>query len=223
MDKIRFQEPEMGDLMSKRFFRLGRFDTSNLRIAGKMAHPILGHFSKVWGELERADIAYRYAFTAPNGYGQQIEKIIQLFHAPITLFKFSVRGENVVVIAGELALTGLAQIQLDEYPLGDADIQTVLIDFLAVFGVARRFVNALMDSDFRLCHHKECPLFESNFCNTWTFIPRRYEECKFPDRIKRIKSRMGSKPATQVRMQLQVGTSRSAIEDKRGESDVGPV
>lgn len=188
MDMIDFDEADYGDIASTQFFRLDRYLTSNFRLSGQLGHPVIGNFSKLWGELERSDLSYRYAFTAPNGYAKQINEISEIFRAPITLLKFSIRGENVVLVAGDLQRMGLAMVD----GVSEADMRGVFIDFLLMFSVARGFGNALMDPDFRLCHHKDCPLYQRNYCNMWIFIPKKFEECGFLDRVKYVKSRFAS-------------------------------
>jgi hypothetical protein len=175
------ESPEYGDLMSRKFFRLERFNTSHFRIGGKLSHPIVGEFARRWGKLEESDTAYRYAFTAPNGYRRQIQSIAELFTAPITLLKFTINGENSVFVTGDMSMTGLANIE--GAALAENDIKAAFVDFLAIYGVVRRTVNALMDDDFRLCHHVDCPSYGINLCNTWTFIPKDHSDCTFEDRL----------------------------------------
>jgi hypothetical protein len=207
LDKAPLEEPEYGDLISKRFFRLDRFNTSHMRYGGKLSHPIIGEFARRWGVLERDDIAYRYAFTAPNGYKRQIKTIEELFHSPITVLKFTTKGENLVLVTGDLSSTGLAN--MEDVHLEERDIKASFVDFLAIYGVVRRSFNALMDNDFRLCHHKDCPAYEANLCNTWIFIPKRYQDCTFQQRLEYLRKsyaenavKFGSK--SRVRMVLFV-------------------
>jgi hypothetical protein len=181
MDKTRFDPPEYGDLLSKKFFRLDRYGTSIFRIGGRVGHPIIGHFAKLWGELEKRDIAFRYAFTAPNGYRRQIEEIKGIFNQPIAFLKFSIGGENIILMVGDLDLTGIAN--LSGVSLDAAAIKSAIVGYLAIYGVVRRFGSALMDPDFRLCHHVACPLYEANFCNMWFLVPARFADCGFEKNI----------------------------------------
>jgi hypothetical protein len=186
MDKTRFDEPELGNLLSKKYYRLDRYATSNFRIAGELGHPIIGHMAKLWGELERDNMAYRYAFTAPNGYRRHIGEMLDIFSAPLALIKFSVQGQSTVILAGDLKSSGINN--LTTVTLDEGETRGMLIDFLAIFGVVRRFGGALMDNDFRLCHHGECPNFNSNFCNSWIFIPPHHEQCKFDERMESLRN-----------------------------------
>ncbi len=181
MEKIKFDEPELGQLMSKNFFRLDRYATSKMTIGDYIGHPIVGNFAKIWGEFERTNVAYRYAFTAPNGYAAQIREVAAIFRAPIALLKLTVRGENIVLVTGDITTSGLANLsgaQLDEIA-----IKGGLVEFLTIFGVVRRFGHALMDTNFRLCHHKQCPNYADNYCNSWIFIPHDYKSCGFERHI----------------------------------------
>jgi hypothetical protein len=192
MNKMPFDEPEYGSVWSKRFFRLDRYDTFNFRIGDKLPHPILGHFMKLWGEFEKRDRSFRYAFTAPNGYARQIGEIIGLFHAPITILKFTIANENVIQIFGDLNSSGLANVS--GIAFSEKDVRGAFVDFLAIYGIVRRHLNALMDPDFRLCHHKDCPLYNGNVCNTWIFVPKRFEDCTFVSRVGGIREWTGSSP-----------------------------
>jgi len=181
MDKTKFEDPDYGNLESAKFFRLERYATSNIRVGGRIGHPIIGYFAKLWGELEQQNLTSRYAFTAPNGYKRQIGEIIEIFRAPIALLKFSLEGENVVLVTGDLNYTGIAN--LSGMTLDEAAIKSGIVDYLAIFGFVRRFADALMDPDFRLCHHIDCPLYPANFCNSWIFVPAKFENCGFEKHI----------------------------------------
>ena len=183
LDMKKWDKPELGNLLSRNFFRLDRFNTSNMRLGGQLGHPVLGQLMKLWGELERDDIAFRYAFTAPNGYARQIASIEKLFHAPITLIKFTLEDKNIIVVAGDLTQSGLSVFP----DVSESDVKGAFIDFLTMFSVIRRFGNALFDPDFRLCHHRECPLYENNYCNLWIFVPEDYTRCTFTERVEFIR------------------------------------
>lgn len=187
MDKIKFEEADMGDFATSKYFRLDRYATSNIRIGGKLGHPITGKFAKLWGDLERVDIAYRYAFTAPNGYKSQISKIDGLFTSPIAVLKFTVQAQNIALVVGDMMNSGISG-WIEQS--GDAEylsnVSAALVDFLLLYGVARRFSSSLMDPDFRLCHHCDCRFYRSNYCNTWIFIPVRYQDCTFIERFRYV-------------------------------------
>ena len=113
--KMPLEKPEYGNLLSKRFFRIE--SDLGLRLGGKMTHPILGHFVTKWEKLEANDIAYRYAFGAPNGYSKHISEISELFHAPITLLKLTNEEQNFVSVIGNLRNTGVADADnIDQGP-----------------------------------------------------------------------------------------------------------
>lgn len=180
---INFDEPEYGDVMSPRYFRLDRYDTSNYRIGGVISHPIIGYYTKLWGELERDDPSYRYVFNYPNSYVSRINKIVDIFNAPIAILKFTVSGENIILLCGDIKKWSYANLK----GITETSIKGLFIDTLVQFGVVRRLSNALMDDDFRLCHHTGCPLYEDNLCNTWIFVPKEYRDCGFPERMKYVK------------------------------------
>jgi hypothetical protein len=187
-NKMPFGEPDYGNPISESFFRLDRYATSKMTINEKMSHPVLGHFIQLWGELERQDIAYRLAFTAPNGYRKQIQKLMQLFVEPIRVIKFTIGAENIVVVAGNLQFAGF----YFDSELTLTDRKAMLMDFLTMYGTVRSFSGALMAKDFRLCHHTACPHYERNLCNMWTSIPIQYESCNFETRLKRLLVMYGS-------------------------------
>src|ERR1700677_1317103 len=109
LNKSPRERPEYGDFLSKKFFRLDRFTTSDFKIGGKIRHPIIGYYTRLWGLLEkRENLAYRYAFTAPNRYATKINSLEGILNGPLTLLKFSVKGQNVVLVTGDLNKTGLA-------------------------------------------------------------------------------------------------------------------
>jgi len=113
--KMPLEKPEYGNLLSKRFFRIE--SDLGLRLGGKMTHPILGHFVTKWEKLEANDIAYRYAFGAPNGDSKHISEISELFHAPITLLKLTNEEQNFVSVIGNLRNTGVADADnIDQGP-----------------------------------------------------------------------------------------------------------
>jgi hypothetical protein len=174
LSKSRIREAEgddYGDLFVDKFIRLDRYITSNFTRGG-IGHPVLSDFTKKWGELEANDLSFRYALTAPVGYRKQLLQLEGIFHDPITLLKFTIKGQNVVALAGDWQPNGRNP--------------QLFVDWLAIYGVVRRWVNALMDPSFRLCHHKSCPHYDQNLCNMWVLIPDRFEDCRFPDRIKRL-------------------------------------
>jgi hypothetical protein len=183
--KMLAKTDELGDLLSEKFFRLDRYNTSNMRIGGQLGHPVLGYFSRLWGELERTDLAYRDAFTAPNGYRRQIEEIAEIFTAPVTVFKFIFEDANYVVVAGDMQRTSLAALS-DQ--ITEKDIGAIFVDMTTMFSVVRRFGNVMMDPEFRLCHHEDCPMYRANFCNMWLFIPEKYENCTFKKRVEYIRT-----------------------------------
>jgi hypothetical protein len=78
-------------------------------------------------------------------------------------------------------------------PPDDISAKSVFVDSFAIFGVVRRFANALMDDDFRLCYHRECPHYGANQCNSWIFVPAHYESCTFPGRIRFLKEEIGNR------------------------------
>lgn len=198
LDKAPLEQADYGDPLSKKFFRLDRYSTSNLRYGGMLGHPIIGTFTKRWGELEKEGIGYRYAFCAPNLYSKFVNAISDLFSAPIALLKFTVNGENTVLVTGDLQSTSIATF---DARLTERDVRASFVDFLAIYGVVRRLLNALMDNDFRLCHHKDCPSYAANLCNTWIFIPKHHEECTFNDRLAYIRESYGSRsPSRRIKL-----------------------
>jgi hypothetical protein len=184
-EKLPFEEPDYGNVETKRLFRFDRFRTSEFRI-GEVRHPIIGHFADLWGRLEKDDIAYRYAFTAPNGYRRQIQTIGNVFTQPIAVIKFRINGENIVVISGDLQATGLSMSYAENTVKGS------LLTLLTVVGAVRRFANALMDTDFRLCHHESCPHYAANLCNMWPIIPAKHTECGFPSQKEFLQATLGA-------------------------------
>jgi len=209
--KMPLEKPEYGNLLSKRFFRIE--SDLGLRLGGKMTHPILGHFVTKWEKLEANDIAYRYAFGAPNGYSKHISEISELFHAPITLLKLTNEEQNFVSVIGNLRNTGVADADIDGTEITDIHLKGVLVGFMMMFGVVRRLVGALMDPDFRFCHHIDCPFYAQNYCNMWLFIPKKYDDCGFPRRFTELRGEWFGRPGTSSEFVLVVGNGPNATAD----------
>jgi hypothetical protein len=178
--------PDVIDPLSQKFFRIPR-NTGELLVGGEQRHPIMGKFAERWTKLLNQEPEYRYAFTAPNGYRGYLEKILDVFTAPISLLKLTVDGKTTVAVTGDINSLGLAS-----FIHSDRQIRDMLADILAVYGYVRRILGALMDTDFRFCHHNDCPLYEQNLCNMWIFVPAVYESCTFQSRIERIRARWGT-------------------------------
>ena len=96
---------------------------------------------------------------------------------PMIFARYDLPSRTRVVSLGDKSeLDGIRRIE--EAAPGTSGAAS-FIDQFTIFGAVRRATGAFYADDMRLCPHRECPEYGHNYCNSWIFIHKTYQECGF--------------------------------------------
>ena len=148
---------------------------------GSLVHPFLGVQARLWAEEQRAVPEMGLLMDQPAWVtAETFWKCRQKFGPTLTVYRVHFDdGESRTFIAGNPDGRGFASLGLS----GPSDWRGFLADFMTMYGAVRRASGAHFDEDQRTCHHRQCPHYEDNFCNSYLIIPREHTSCGFPTRI----------------------------------------
>lgn len=148
-------------------------------------HPFLGPAARRWHSREYDQPEYGWVLDYPGWMSPETFRTCRTeFSPPVTVFRFHMPdGADRTFLWGTGDISGFTSFPSEEEDPGHRGFIT---DFMTMYGVVRRASGAHFDGYQRTCHHRECPHFESNFCNAYPIVPEQFEECGFPARIDRL-------------------------------------
>jgi hypothetical protein len=132
-----------------------------------LEHPTLAPLAAAWAENERQDPGFSWLLEQPAWVGTaRMTAAMSRFQPTLTLLRVHLPD-------------GRGRVLASSRTLGGAEVR----ELLAIWSVVRRAAGVQYSAESRLCHHIDCPHYESNYCNTYPLIPERFEDCTFPSRI----------------------------------------
>ncbi|WP_408041541.1 hypothetical protein [Tenacibaculum amylolyticum] len=179
LDSLLFETEEnsSSNIFDPRFFKLTleNWVNSHFIFQGvqKLHHPFINKQADKWIELCKVNEGFKSVLDYPGYLNDQIIKYVsQKFNPAVTFAKFTfASGESRVLTFGQLGYG----VEYD-WPLP-------LIDLFTIYSTMKRAAMIQYFDKHRMCGHKNCSFFESNFCNSYPVIPRDFNECGFPNRI----------------------------------------
>jgi hypothetical protein len=180
LDAEKFDDDgDVGNLLDESYFRLDPDQWVGARsswshILGGI-HPFLSGKADEWSSIEAEKPYYGWLLDQPGWVSpDQIQEALGDF-SPITVMRFHAgHGRDKVISMGN--------VPRDEE--GEEDL--VLAQILMAYGSIRRATDIHFDADSRLCHHADCPEYESNYCNCFLKVPKQWPDCKFPSAMENL-------------------------------------
>lgn len=144
-------------------------------------HPMLTKMSRHLRELEETDERYTLLLDQP-GYleGDFVAEAMRDF-APTTIMSLRRADDE-----GQVIMTGASDV-------GEADVTShgyVWLQTLTIYSVIRRASGAQFEPDLRLCHHRNCPEYNANYCNSFPRIPVKFGDCRFRTTVEELRQSM---------------------------------
>lgn len=96
---------------------------------------------------------------------------------PLIFARYDFPSRTRVVSIGDASELDLVS-RVEEAAPGSSG-KASFVDQHTLFGAVRRATGAFYADDVRLCPHTECPEYNHNYCNSWVFIHKTYQECGF--------------------------------------------
>jgi hypothetical protein len=134
------------------------------------AHPFLTQLAREWLDLQKTVPQYSWMLSLPRWF-DDVGGAYARFAPPLTVAHF------------QLTESKSRTVFIGDYNRGMSLQKMPLLEFLTVYGAVRRATGAFFDRADRLCHHRDCPYFDLNYCNSYPVIPKLFEACGFPDRM----------------------------------------
>ena len=157
---------------------------------GFLIHPFLGTLARKWIEEQKANPEYGMLMDQPAWVRHEtFWECRNVFSPTLTVYRFHLGDNN-----DRTLFTGTADGRVfTSLPLKNTtDWRGFVADFLTLYGAVRRASGAHFDAEQRTCHQARCPHYEDNFCNMYPIVPKDFEYCGFPDRIRRLIDIFGS-------------------------------
>ncbi len=151
---------------------------------GSLIHPFLGPLARRWIALEGERVEAHMIFDQPGWVRpDHFDRWLEEFTPPFSIYRFHLEtgGDRVVFV-------GRADVrEFTSPPMGSAGAwRAFLADTLTIYGAVRRASGAHFDEEQRTCHHRACPHYAANLCNTYPVIPENFADCGFPVRLDRL-------------------------------------
>lgn len=158
-------------------------------VDGHMIHPFLGIPAREWIEMSKHDPILTTALDYPGWMGDSFGKLRKHFTPPLTVFRFHLGdlGDR-VFLQGEEPAKAFSTV-----PLSGREWHGFVADVMAMYSAVRRASGAHFDAEQRTCHHKGCPHYELNFCNSYPIVPLDHATCGFPNRMQKLMEIWSSK------------------------------
>ena len=151
---------------------------------GSLIHPFLGPLARRWIALEAERPEHHLIFDQPGWvWPHDFDRWLEDFTPPFSVYRFHLGagGDRVVFV-------GRADVREFTSPpmVSGAAWRDFLADTLTIYGAVRRASGAHFDEEQRTCHHRGCPHYAANLCNTYPVIPKEFADCGFPVRLDRL-------------------------------------
>lgn len=146
-----------------------------------LVHPFLGVQASLWIDEQRVLPEMGLLMDQPAWVtADTFWSCRQKFSPTVTVYRIHFEDrESRTLIAGNPDGSGFVSRGLS----GPSDWRGFVADFLTMYGAVRRASGAHFDEDQRTCHHRQCPHYGDNFCNSYPIIPREHTSCGFPGRM----------------------------------------
>jgi hypothetical protein len=148
---------------------------------GYLIHPFLGVRARLWIEEQKACPEMEMLMDQPAWVsGEIFDRCMQKFSPTLTVYRVHFDdGDSRTLLAGAPDAGGFTSRGMSTA----TDWRGFLADFMTMYGAVRRASGAHFDEEQRTCHHRGCPHYEDNFCNSYLIIPSEYSSCGFAKRM----------------------------------------
>jgi hypothetical protein len=169
LDMIEFEaSAEDAKILGSRFHRIAIDNWLHAEINDSpIDHPFLSRDARIWDEWAREanvdDLIDSPGAVARDTRESALERIY-----PFTIIRFHSDDRS------DRVLTRVAGWMSEDQDRLNA------LNMLTIYGAIRRASGAHFDADHRTCHHRECPEWDPNYCNSYPAVPPAWEDCGFP-------------------------------------------
>lgn len=155
---------------------------------GHIVHPFIGVQARLWIQEQKACPEMGLLMDHPAWVSADtFMKCRQEFGPMLTVYRVHFDdGDSRTIVNGDPDGRRFASLGL-RVP---SDWHGFLADLMTMYGSVRRASGAHFDEDQRTCHHRRCPHYLGNFCNSYPIIPKEHSTCGFPERIARLVDNM---------------------------------
>ena len=149
-------------------------------------HPTLYRLAERWLKESQTKREMCTLLDAPSAVSRSTVDCCFAEYQPLLLVHFDLPRRNRVVPLGRISdFDYVSRVEKDTP--GVKGIEALFEQYIQ-FGTVRRATGAFYEPNMRLCHHRDCPEFAFNYCNSWISIPVDHEKCGFRDKLKTIRT-----------------------------------
>jgi hypothetical protein len=185
LNHIEFDAPPDSEtevsILAKKFYRLTIENWAYGNYADQFTlHPFLSEGAQEWLKAEKSTLpGLQWLLGQPGWVTPETLEFAREIEPPLTVGRISLPNGRTRVISFRDYRQKQGFWGMNAFGGGE------LLDLMTVISVIKRVTGSHYHPAHRLCSHAECPHYQANFCNTYIKVPDRFEECGFPERLRR--------------------------------------
>jgi hypothetical protein len=144
-------------------------------------HPTLDTLAQRWDDETFRHPEMRRVLELPDKMSRETIARCMTQFQPMFIVRYDCSTRTRIIPYGNLEELPIVRLMERAAPASSG--KESFVDLYTAFGVMRRATGAMYAEDATLCPHVACPEHKDNYCNSWIFIPPRYQDCTFLDRF----------------------------------------
>jgi hypothetical protein len=150
-------------------------------------HPLSPLVKRAWAdeaEVQQIQDAILHPYRAFDRGERNAHEWVETYRPPITSFRIlgDMRLEDSLLLFSPTLLESVGP----GGEKGEESWLSYLFDLIGIKAFVFAAATPILRSLPHNCDHQDCPMYGYELCRGWLHIPARFEECNFPDWLRRV-------------------------------------